>query len=232
MTCFGFPVAMLFSSVCSLAILKNVSPWLSLLSAIQMSMIWCRREKWAKSGCEKIKARAKRRRNSDVGCWAPTLHALLMVWSRPNVGAESTSLRYGNSFYTGFYWYYGINVCQSRLVTRQILKQDLISFVLNIFFIVHHFIGTNWSLSFVSFFPGLRWFPGSAWSDRNLHARQDPNTENLTDSDLQSSLVAESSWECCHGLVSGTVRDLKLFVVFILFLETLHDFAHWSFGHT
>ena len=69
------------------------------------------------------------------------------------------------------------------------------------------------------FFPGLRWFPGSAWPYRNLHAWQDSNTENLTHSDLQSSLVAESSWECCHGLVSGTVWDRNLFAL-ILFLNT------------
>ena len=82
---------------------------------------------------------------------------------------------------------------------------------------------------FFFFFLGLCWFPGSAWPDRNLHAWQDSNAENLAHSDLQSSLVAESSWECCHGLVSGTVWDQ--------FLVCLHScpqyfnlIAHWIYG--
>lgn len=59
------------------------------------------------------------------------------------------------------------------------------------------------------FVSGLRWFPGSAWSHGNLHAWQDSNTEDLTHSDFQSSLVAESPWKCCHGLVSGTLHFPK-----------------------
>lgn len=50
---------------------------------------------------------------------------------------------------------------------------------------------------------GVCGFPGATWPDRNLYAWQDPHTEDFPHSDLQGSLVAEDSWEHCHGSLSG-----------------------------
>ena len=53
-------------------------------------------------------------------------------------------------------------------------------------------------------FPvGVRWFPSAAGLDRYLHARQDPHSQDISHSDLQSSFVAESARECRHGSLSG-----------------------------
>lgn len=46
-------------------------------------------------------------------------------------------------------------------------------------------------------------FPSAAGSDRHLHAWQDSHPQDLPHSDLQSSLVAESTRERGHGLVSS-----------------------------
>ena len=50
---------------------------------------------------------------------------------------------------------------------------------------------------------GVRGFPGTARSDRDLHAWQGPDAEDLAHPDLQSPLVAEDSRECHDGSVSG-----------------------------
>ena len=44
--------------------------------------------------------------------------------------------------------------------------------------------------------------PSAAGSNRHLHARQDPHTQDLSHPDLQGSPVAEGARECGHGLVS------------------------------
>ena len=40
---------------------------------------------------------------------------------------------------------------------------------------------------------GLRWFPSTARPHWDIHAWQDPHTEDLTDPDIPSSFVAEDS---------------------------------------
>ena len=82
----------------------------------------------------------------------------------------------------------------------------LIKFFLLIFLLI--FLLLFLSCSPCSLFPyplpvGVRWFPSAAGLDRYLHARQDPHSQDISHSDLQSSFVAESARECCHGSLSG-----------------------------
>ena len=49
----------------------------------------------------------------------------------------------------------------------------------------------------------LRRLPGTAGLDWHLHARQDSDTQDLSDPDLQGTSVAESARECRHGSLSG-----------------------------
>lgn len=50
---------------------------------------------------------------------------------------------------------------------------------------------------------------GTTGLDRNIHARQDPYTQDLAHPDLQSSLVAKGSRIYRHGLVSGKLIALS-----------------------
>ncbi len=65
------------------------------------------------------------------------------------------------------------------------------------------FIFLKCLLAYFFLSSGVRGFPGAAWPDRNLYARQDPHSEDLPHSDLQGSLVAEDSREHCHGSLSS-----------------------------
>lgn len=61
-------------------------------------------------------------------------------------------------------------------------------------------------------FAGVCWVPGAAGFDRDLHARQNPHTEDFPHPDFPSSLVAEDPREHCHGFVSGEQCWLGLFL--------------------
>ena len=50
---------------------------------------------------------------------------------------------------------------------------------------------------------GVRRLPSAAGSDGHLHARKDPDAEDLAHPDLPRSLVAEGAREHRHGSVSG-----------------------------
>ncbi len=50
---------------------------------------------------------------------------------------------------------------------------------------------------------GIRWFPGTTRPHWYIHARQDTHSQDISHSNIQSSLVAESARERCHGSVSG-----------------------------
>lgn len=71
---------------------------------------------------------------------------------------------------------------------------------------------SSYILHFFLLSLGVCGFPGTTWPDRNLYARQDPHTEDLPHSDLQGSLVAEDSWEHCHGSLSGRFNLFHLIV--------------------
>lgn len=58
-------------------------------------------------------------------------------------------------------------------------------------------------LSHSLFLAGVCGLPGTAGSDRYLHAWQDPHPEDFSHPDLPSSLVAEDPREHRYGLVSG-----------------------------